>query len=114
MKFLKWQLGRQKSGYEILPIIFWNKLCFDCYLIKISQGTEVPAHKDEVSDKRHVRLNIHIGSYTGGKFLIEDPIIKIFQFFWVIRPDKYEHKLELVKTGNLYIFSIGWTLKIIK
>lgn len=111
MKFFKWQLGRQGSGYEILPIIFWKKLFFDCYLIKISEGIEVPPHNDPVPNKNHYRLNIHFGFYEGGKFQIKEPLIKVLDFLWVIRPDRDVHSLDKITKGNLYIFSIGWVTK---
>ncbi len=111
MKFLKWQFGRQGSGYEILPIIYWKRLFFDCYLIKISTGINVPPHNDPVPGKKHYRFNCHFGRFTGGEFIINDPLIKIFKYLYLIRPDIQVHSLTKVDSGALYIFSVGWAVK---
>ncbi|WP_249348072.1 2OG-Fe(II) oxygenase [Pseudoalteromonas aurantia] len=81
---------------------------FDCYLLRFKEGSEIPPHRDKVSKGKHYRLNIIIkAAKSGGQFLCENPIyessrVKLF------RPDKSEHSVSKVESGNRYLLSIGW------
>src|SRR3982750_3791869 len=57
--WLRWQRGRQGTGYDKLLLVANPLLIpFDLYLLRFPDGTEIPPHKDPVTGKRHYRLNI--------------------------------------------------------
>lgn len=106
---LRWQTGRQQTGYEKL-LIAKNAFIFpfDCYLLRYKKGAEVPNHKDPVSNKKHYRINIILkNAKKGGQFICKGPIfensrIKLF------RPDISEHAVTKITAGTRYVLSIGW------
>ena len=67
---LKWQKGRQDSGYKKITIFKSKKLKLDCYLIKYEKGDFIPKHKDVVGKKFiHNRINVLLKkSKIGGEF----------------------------------------------
>ncbi|HEX6832272.1 MAG TPA: 2OG-Fe(II) oxygenase [Rudaea sp.] len=106
---LRWQKGRQQSGYDKMLLLqsLWP-LPFDVYILRFPQGSEIAPHTDAVSSGRHYRLNIVIKrATTGGEFVCATPIyassrIKLF------RPDACEHSVTRVVRGSRYVLSIGW------
>lgn len=110
--WLRWQKGRQASGYDklLLARLKWP-WAFDCYLLRFPEGSEVPAHKDEVQSGRHFRLNLILKKAAkGGEFLcdnclIDRPRIKLF------RPDLHEHAVSRIELGRRWVLSVGWLLK---
>ena len=111
MKALRWQRGRQGSGYDKMLLLTarWP-LPFDSYLIRYPEGSSIPPHTDPVQAGRHYRLNIILKSpKSGGEFVCATPIfssrrIKLF------RPDACEHSVTEVVGGSRYVLSIGWVL----
>lgn len=109
---MRWQKGRQASGYDklLLMKMTWP-VSIDCYLLRFPQGSEVPLHKDPVSQGRHFRLNLIIkNAAKGGEFqceqcLINRPRIKLF------RPDLHEHAVSRVEKGRRWVLSVGWLRK---
>ena len=96
--WLRWQRGRQNTGYDKL-------------LLRFPDGTEIPAHQDPVTGKRHYRLNIILKRpRAGGEFVCANPIfetkrIKLF------RSDVSVHPVTKVHGGSRYVLSLGWVLK---
>ncbi|WP_105213669.1 2OG-Fe(II) oxygenase [Pseudoalteromonas sp. T1lg22] len=109
MGWLRWQMGRQLSGYDkmFLAGAYWP-IKFDCYLLRFKQGSFIKRHTDKVESGRHYRLNIVIkAAGKGGEFVCEQPIyaskrIKLF------RPDMHAHEVTEVEEGTRYVFSVGW------
>jgi hypothetical protein len=70
-RWLWWEKGRQNTGYDKLlwainPFI----IPFDCYLLRVPEGTQIPPHRDPVTAGRHYRLNIIVKrSPSGGEFV---------------------------------------------
>lgn len=91
-KLLRWERGRQKSGYDkmLLCCALWP-VKFDLYLLKFPYGSEIAPHTDKVESGKHFRLNIILkNADEGGEFICHNPIfetnrIKLF------RPDTCEH-----------------------
>ncbi len=109
---LRWQRGRQGSGYDKMLLLTapWP-LPFDSYLIRYPEGSQIPPHTDPVGQGRHYRLNVVLkASPAGGEFVCAAPIfetrrIKLF------RPDACEHSVTRVEGGSRYVLSLGWVLK---
>jgi hypothetical protein len=108
---LRWQRGRQGTGYDKMLLLTapWP-VPFDSYLIRYPEGTSIPPHTDPVQQGRHYRLNIVLKApKSGGEFICASPIfssrrIKLF------RPDLCEHSVTEVRCGSRYVLSIGWVL----
>ncbi len=104
-KRFRFEKGRQLSGYD--KMLLWP-IKFDVYILRFPEGSEVPAHTDNVAAGKHFRLNIVLKkARTGGEFICAQPIyesarIKLF------RPDVCEHQVTKVISGNRYLLSIGW------
>jgi hypothetical protein len=110
--WMRWQRGRQGTGYD--KLLLWVNpflIPFDLYILRFPDGTEVPPHRDPVTARRHYRLNIILKRpRSGGEFLCEDPIfetrrIKLF------RPDVSVHAVTKVAGGTRYVLSLGWVLR---
>ena len=108
-KALRWQLGRQGSGYDKMLLLTapWP-IAFDSYLIRYPIGSLIPPHTDPVTGRNHYRLNIIVKrSKGGGEFVCANPIysssrIKLF------RPDRSEHSVTQVTGSSRYVLSLGW------
>ena len=102
--YMKWQKGRQGSGYFKLQLIALS--FFDCYFIKIPKGVSVPRHVDIIPGKRHYRLNIDIIKPKIGGVFIGKTIFKLPRIT-LIRPDIDAHSVTEVFEGHSLILSIG-------
>lgn len=101
---MKWQNGRQGSGYLKKKIFeFWK---MDCYLIKYPDDSFIPEHVDQVDGKKHYRLNIVINKpKSGGRFICDKTIINTGRII-LFRQDKYKHSLTPV-VGERLVLSLG-------
>lgn len=109
MKWWRWNLGRQNTGYE--TFLFWIFSFSDAYLLRYSEGTVIPPHTDPIKNKRHFRLNIVIwNAADGGKFHCDNMIFesKRFKFF---RPDLNIHSVDPIKHGTRLVLSLGFALQ---
>ena len=111
-KWLRWDVGRQQSGYDkmLLATGRWP-LPFDCYLLRFPEGSEIGEHQDKNENGRHFRLNIMLkNAKVGGRFICKDPIFETsrIKFF---RPDVSRHAVTKVEKGTRYVLSIGWIRK---
>ena len=106
---LRWQSGRQQSGYDKMLLLqgMWP-LPFDVYILRFPEDSEIKPHTDPVSEGAHYRLNIVLRrAREGGEFRCAHPIfetgrIKLF------RPDLSEHSVTKITRGRRYVFSVGW------
>ncbi len=76
MKFLRWEKGRQETGYDkmLIATAKWPRP-FDMYLLRFFPGHEIPLHKDGVKEGEHHRVNFILkNSKEGGEFICEDSI----------------------------------------
>jgi len=111
-RIFRWQTGRQQTGYQkmLLATALWP-IKFDMYLLKSSEGHEIPPHKDQVDAGKHFRLNIILKhAEEGGDFkcdntMFETRSIKMF------RPDIQTHSVSKIVQGKRYVFSLGWLLE---
>ena len=110
-KWLRWQRGRQHSGYEKMLLIY-NELGieFDVYLLRFPVGSEIPPHRDQVQSGRHFRLNIILKkSKFGGEFICEKHILNLVRIK-LFRSDLYAHSVTKVSSSARYVLSVGWVL----
>ena len=107
---MKWQPGRQGTGYFKLPIIVSKRLGFDVYVLKYPPDSWIDYHTDPVPGKKHYRLNVILKQADGGEFVkMQDGKFRCqpgrVHFF---RPDIEAHAVCLVEEGTRYVLSIGW------
>lgn len=110
---MKWQEGRQGTGYFKLKLFSWEPY-FDAWLLKYPPGAHIPRHRDEVDGRRHWRCNIILKrAVVGGGHWVGD----VFHHpacgkrITVFRPDVEEHGVLHVGRGTRYVLSLGFTLK---
>ena len=108
---MKWEVGRQNSGYFKKKLLESKKLLFDVYLLKFPQGTMVHSHTDPaVAGFEHHRINVvYWPAKNGGKLWVKGQVTngRIVKF----RPDIQSHGMTMVYLGTQYILSIGWLRK---
>lgn len=106
---LKWEQGRQESGYFKMKLLESKRFRFDCYLLKFEHGVHVPWHKDPVEGGKHFRLNIYLRKPArgGGSVIAVDRMILETSRFHLFRPDINEHAMSTVNGGPVYMLSIG-------
>jgi len=112
---VRWERGRQGTGYWIFKIFsVWTLHC-DCYLIYYPTGSYIPPHKDPAIDGyEHHRINIVLRQADkGGWFWVRQGFgvgttdRSIVRF----RPDIQEHSVDRVLEGSRLVFSFGWLRK---
>ena len=110
---MKWELGRQNTGYEKLKLFsFWR---FDAYILRFKPGAYVDYHRDRINfprERKHFRLNILLKDCEiGGRFLVAHPCRlearSIRCRFHLFRPDLIPHAISEVLVGTKYILSLG-------
>lgn len=112
-EWLKWNFGRQKTGYKKMLLATSKFLIpFDLYILKFEEGNSIPEHTDPVkSGFKHYRLNIILKKSTsGGEFIAEKSIINWprLKFF---RPDLFKHSVTTVVGKPRYVLSFGLLIK---
>lgn len=124
MKLWCWEEGRQGSGYRKLTLAFSKRFNFDCYLIEIGEGVEVPTHRDPSPEGyEHHRYNFTLRfPEKGGETYIDitrsiegsestSPVLRQFPIVgrsYLFRPDLWWHGVTKVEKGKLLLFSFGW------
>lgn len=109
---MKWEHGRQKTDYLKFKVFSSNFLLMDLYLLKFPKGSKIPFHRDTVSFGNHYRLNIIVWPFfKGGKFQCEKTIIKIPNFLYLFRSDKYKHGVSKITKGTRYVISFGKVIR---
>jgi hypothetical protein len=103
---IKWQSGRQGTGYEKLKL-----LCFepyvDAWLLRYRPDAHIPPHRDPVDGRKHYRLNIVLSKAVGGKFHTQEYIFNLWERVILFRPDENTHYVSKIVSGTRYVLSIG-------
>lgn len=102
---MKWDEGRQGSGYSKLTLFFSKRFKCDAYILKIPKGVAIPQHVDLVPNANHHRVNITLRGrirmeVNGKSFCLGD-------WFSYFRPDITPHSAPAV-VKDTYLFSFGW------
>ena len=107
--WLRWQTGRQQSGYQKRLLIRCRWLFkFDIYLLKFPFGSEIASHTDEVIGGRHFRLNLILKhAQKGGEFICSKGILNCSRLK-LFRPNITPHGVSKVLLGTRLVLSIGW------
>lgn len=111
-KFLRWQPGRQGSGYFKMYLANW--LFFDVLLLKFPTGSYIDPHTDPIPGKRHFRLNIFLKkAQKGGEFVLNCGAQALAggSRWELFRPDIMPHYVTKIDQGTRYVLSIGWVRK---
>jgi hypothetical protein len=109
---LKWDEGRQKSGYKKIKLLESKRFLFDMYLLYYPEGSAIASHVDNINFGNHYRLNYTIKkAKKGGIFLLAGrPIFRLGRLV-IFRPDKQYHSVSQIKKGYRIVFSFGWARK---
>ena len=101
---MKWEVGRQGTGYSKLKLAQGS--WWDAWLLHYPAESSIPNHTDPVPNKRHYRLNIVLlGSRHA--FLSQDKPIFSWAGIVLFRPDINVHAVARVPSDR-YVLSIGW------
>lgn len=117
MKWLTWDYGRQKSGYSKLLLAISKRFKFDCYLIRVPGGCDIPEHTDPAVDGyEHHRINITLNRPAPGtgRIYVAGPVRWIGKRIMIFRPDLYRHSMtspDFLFCNAMYILTIGWLKK---
>jgi hypothetical protein len=105
MAWLRWQDGRQGTGYRKLLLLGGPR--FDVYLLHFPCGSYIHPHTDPVAEGRHFRANLTLwrarrgGEFVCSRILFEVPRLKVF------RPDIMEHSVTQIEEGTRWVLSLG-------
>lgn len=112
---IKWEAGRQGTGYLKFKICESKLFKFEVYILKYPTGSSIDFHKDPCPvGYEHHRLNLVLKKAQGGIFAIRQyDRIDIFPLdrLIIFRPDLIEHSVTKVRSGTRYVLSIGWLRK---
>lgn len=107
---MKWQQGRQGTGYEKLLLFQSRRLMCDVWLLRSSPGVAIPEHVDSVPGYRHYRANVILRpALVGGRFLADDWIVN-WSRLKIFRSDK-PHSVSAIDAGTRLVLSFGLCLK---
>ncbi len=111
---MKWDLGRQKTGYKRLTLFnckinLFKFYGFDTHIIKYDDGNFIPPHKDKVKFGKHHRMNIILWSSGGGEFICNNSKKFLWDKIIYFRPDIEEHSVSPCE-GKRIVLSIGWLI----
>ena len=113
---IRWQAGRQGTGYQKLAIV--KGPFFDVWLIRYPKGAHLPEHKDPLTpdawlkaplwwEPKHFRLNVVLRhAKKGGHFVCERAIFRT-RHIALFRPDKVAHSVTKILRGTRYVLSFG-------
>lgn len=118
MKLFTWENGRQGGAYQKLLLAISHRFKFDCYILRIRDGTEIPKHTDPaIPGFGHHRVNIVLKKpcIGTGQIEVDGPCKKFGDRVTYMRPDLYPHWLTKVdmmwSNESVYILSFGWLKK---
>ncbi len=106
---MKWEQGRQGTGYEKLKLFSSTRLGCDLWLLRSGPGIAVPWHKDRIPNRRHFRANIILrqakrgGVFNASRVIVDLPRLKVF------RSDDW-HAVTAVEAGRRLVLSFGIAL----
>lgn len=107
---MKWEKGRQGTGYEKLKI--FQFLNIDCYLLRYKVGDSIPWHVDPVPGYRHWRLNVTLKeAVEGGEVLHKLPDHNFAEVqedrVVIFRSDLVEHCVSKIYKGKRIVLTFG-------
>ena len=109
---LKWEAGRQGTGYEKLKLFnrwkFFSRFKWDLYILRYPVGAGIPLHCDPVPDHKHYRLNVYLWNAKAGGVPEHYATIFTNRFFTLFRPDLHLHSVSPVTAGTRYVLSFGF------
>lgn len=109
---LKWEAGRQGTGYEKLKLFnrwkFFSRFKWDLYILRYPVGAGIPLHCDPVPDHKHYRLNVYLWNAKSGGVPEHYDTIFTNRFFTLFRPDLHLHGVSPVVAGTRYVLSFGF------
>ena len=118
MSLWTWEEGRQSGGYRKLTLAASKWLKFDCHLIVLPEGSEVPEHTDPAPGGYvHHRINITLtfakrGGITWIRSLGDwDWPLPMTDRIYRFKPSINPHGVMKVESGALRLLSIGWLRK---
>ena len=106
---MKWEEGRQQTGYMKKCLINSKRFKFDVYLLKYPEGSYIPAHIDSaiIPFHEHHRVNIILKEADlGGNFYVNEK--KQYGRYHRFRPDQVEHEVTTIHRGTRWVLSVGW------
>ena len=108
-KCFRWQVGRQKSGYDKMLLLTGKiPVPFDVYILRFPVESEILEHVDAVESGDHYRLNIIIKkAKSGGLFFCTNSVFET-ERIKLFRPDISKHSVSKIIAGTRYVLSIGW------
>lgn len=107
---MKWEEGRQGSGYYKMKLLESKLFKFDVYLLKFPKESFIMRHTDPAPDGyEHHRLNVILNQrFNGGIFYQNDtPATKSTRII-KFRPDLLSHRVSRVTAETRYVLSVGW------
>lgn len=112
MSWLKWQPGRQNTGYEKMLIYQFQLFGkgFDCYLLRYKKDDEIPSHVDPIVGKKHFRLNIELkpADIGGHLFFYQNKQWKHqYKRYVFFRSDLQLHKVTRIVKGERLVLTFG-------
>lgn len=115
MKWLRWDYGRQASGYSKLLLASSKLLKFDCYILRFPVGVSVPEHQDPtIPGYEHHRFNYMVKTpcIGSGVVHVKGPFKSFGRRGMLFRPDLYPHSMTacdfIFSNESAYMLSIGW------
>lgn len=90
--------------------IFSSKI-FSINFVTYPTNHSVMRHIDPVQDGRYYKLNfVIVKPKIGGLFECSKCIINLFNRVYLFRPDKYEHSVTKIESGNRKLLSFALNL----
>lgn len=112
MKWLRWEEGRQQTGYQKMCLLqaYWLPIPFDLYLLRYKPGSGIPTHEDTVAGYRHYRCTFEVWrAHEGGKLSCTRELFRRGRLT-IFRSD-YPHSVSTVELGSRYVLSFGFCTK---
>ncbi len=100
---LRWQVGRQGTGYR--KLLLAQGRCWDLYVIDYPPGSCVPVHTDPVPGRQHWRANLRLW----GEDAFEGTAVVRLGRLVIFRPDIAPHAVTTVRRRRV-LLSCGLAL----
>lgn len=102
---MKWESGRQGTGYFKKTLFFSKRFRCDAYMLKLPAGVAITEHVDFVPYANHHRINVTLRGRV--RMWTAKPVFHLGNWFSYFRPDIVPHSAPAV-IEDTYIFSFGW------
>ncbi|MGH7241018.1 MAG: 2OG-Fe(II) oxygenase [Candidatus Saccharimonadales bacterium] len=129
MRWLRWQTGRQGTGYQKLLLLESKLLHIDAWILKYGVGAHIPMHNDPIPGRKHWRVNVVLweAQEGGGPTMahVNDGKTNPNPIWWrprigrrwtlskyvrvaVFRSDLCNHCVSKIEKGTRIVLSLGW------